>query len=99
MRLRPAPMREKRCASSPARASCATSPWSKYAIPGLACRSICEPACFEPFGASTRKDGAGLGLAIAKELANAMGGDVALADSGPGGSIFAITLRNAPRSE
>ncbi|HWA22978.1 MAG TPA: HAMP domain-containing sensor histidine kinase [Caulobacterales bacterium] len=54
---------------------------------------------FEPFGASTRKDGAGLGLAIARELANAMGGDVALADSGPGGSIFAITLRNAPRSE
>jgi signal transduction histidine kinase len=54
---------------------------------------------FEPFGASTRKDGAGLGLAIARELATAMGGDVDLADSGPGGSIFAITLRNAPRSE
>lgn len=54
---------------------------------------------FEPFGASTRKDGAGLGLAIARELANAMGGDVALAESGPGGAIFAITLRNAPRGE
>ncbi len=54
---------------------------------------------FEPFAASTRAGGTGLGLAIARELANAMGGDVALADSGPNGSIFAITLRNAARSE
>jgi hypothetical protein len=54
---------------------------------------------FEPFAASTRAGGTGLGLAIARELANAMGGDVALADSGPNGSIFAITLRNAARSQ
>lgn len=50
---------------------------------------------FEPFSASSRAGGTGLGLAIARELANAMGGDVALAATGPNGSVFAISLRAA----
>jgi len=36
--------------------------------------------------------GAGLGLAIARLLARAMGGDLVLADSGPGGSTFRLRL-------
>ena len=41
--------------------------------------------------------GAGLGLAIARLLARAMGGDLGLADSGPGGSTFRLRLP-LPRS-
>lgn len=40
----------------------------------------------------SRGAGAGLGLAIARWIGAAHGGDVALADSGPGGSRFVITL-------
>jgi signal transduction histidine kinase len=36
--------------------------------------------------------GTGLGLAIARELAQAHGGDIALVDTGPDGSVFEITL-------
>jgi signal transduction histidine kinase len=50
---------------------------------------------FEPFSISTRVGGSGLGLAISRELANAMGGDVALADTGPTGTIFSISMRPA----
>ena len=45
---------------------------------------------FEPFGATTRAGGAGLGLAIAAELARGHGGEVALLD-GPG-ATFRVTL-------
>ena len=47
---------------------------------------------FQPFAASTRPDGAGLGLAIARELAQGHGGDLILADSGPEGSVFELSL-------
>lgn len=57
--------------------------------------STVQGKMFEPFSASSRVGGTGLGLAIARELANAMGGDVALADTGPNGSVFAISLRAA----
>jgi signal transduction histidine kinase len=57
--------------------------------------SVVQAKMFEPFSASSRVGGTGLGLAIARELANAMGGDVALANTGPNGSVFAISLRSA----
>lgn len=47
---------------------------------------------FKPFAHSTKKSGAGLGLAIARELARSMGGDVTLDTSGPNGTTFRITL-------
>ncbi|MGA3401779.1 MAG: HAMP domain-containing sensor histidine kinase [Acetobacteraceae bacterium] len=50
---------------------------------------------FRPFARSTRHDGAGLGLAIARDLTLAHGGDIALATSGPEGTVFRLTLRTA----
>ena len=50
---------------------------------------------FQPFAASSNQGGTGLGLAIARELANAMGGDVTLCDSTSNGAVFALTLRAA----
>ncbi|MFZ4603498.1 MAG: sensor histidine kinase [Caulobacterales bacterium] len=50
---------------------------------------------FEPFGGTTRSDGAGLGLAIARELARAQGGDVDLVASGPEGTAFEVRLPRA----
>jgi signal transduction histidine kinase len=47
---------------------------------------------FQPFSASQTPEGSGLGLAIARELARAHGGDLELADSGPKGATFALTL-------
>ena len=43
--------------------------------------------------------GAGLGLAIARQLARRMGGDVAAHSAGPGkGAVFTVTLELAPQS-
>ncbi len=54
---------------------------------------------FRPFARSTRHDGAGLGLAIARDLTLAHGGEIALASSGPEGTVFRLTLRTVqPRS-
>ena len=50
---------------------------------------------FRPFARSTRHDGAGLGLAIARDLMLAHGGEIALASSGPEGTVFRLTLRIA----
>ncbi|MEE2565837.1 HAMP domain-containing sensor histidine kinase [Hyphobacterium marinum] len=47
---------------------------------------------FEPFSGSARRDGTGLGLATARELARAHGGDVELVSTGPGGTVFAVRL-------
>ena len=52
---------------------------------------------FRPFAHSTRHDGAGLGLAIARDLMLAHGGEIALASSGPEGTVFRLTLRCSPR--
>lgn len=40
--------------------------------------------------------GTGLGLAIARQLARRHGGDVAVAESGPSGTTFRLTLPTAP---
>jgi signal transduction histidine kinase len=47
---------------------------------------------FQPFAGSTRAGGAGLGLAIARELAQAHGGDLSLVESSPKGTTFELRL-------
>ena len=51
---------------------------------------------FQPFAGSGRPDGAGLGLAIARELARAHGGELTLVESGPQGSVFELRLPGSP---
>ncbi len=51
---------------------------------------------FQPFSGSTRAGGAGLGLAIALELAQGHGGDLSLVQTGPEGSVFELRLPGAP---
>jgi signal transduction histidine kinase len=51
---------------------------------------------FQPFSGSGRADGAGLGLAIARELAQGHGGDLTLAATGADGSIFELRLPGVP---
>ena len=58
--------------------------------PGLAERARAN--LFQPFSGSTRRGGAGLGLAIARELAQAQGGDLLLVSTGPEGTIFELRL-------
>lgn len=50
------------------------------------------------FGAFARGGGGGtgLGLAISRELARGHGGDLALLQSGPGGTVFRLTLAAGP---
>jgi signal transduction histidine kinase len=52
---------------------------------------------FQPFSGSGRPDGAGLGLAIARELAQAHGGDVVMVETGPMGTTFEVRLPGAPQ--
>jgi signal transduction histidine kinase len=47
---------------------------------------------FEPFAGSARRGGTGLGLAIARDLAKGHGGDLALVDTGPTGTVFDLSL-------
>ena len=59
--------------------------------PGV--RESLLPRLFEPFvSAAPEAGGAGLGLAIARELTRAMGGELELARTGAEGSTFKITL-------
>jgi signal transduction histidine kinase len=51
---------------------------------------------FQPFVGSVRRGGTGLGLAIARELAQGHGGDLVLVETGPGGSVFDLTLAGTP---
>jgi signal transduction histidine kinase len=53
---------------------------------------------FHPATRSTRHEGVGLGLAIARDLTLAHGGEITLASSGPEGTVFHITLRLARES-
>jgi signal transduction histidine kinase len=62
--------------------------------PGVPERS--RERLFHAFAGSSRPGGAGLGLAIARELALAHGGDLTLADSGPDGAVFELRLPGAP---
>ena len=58
--------------------------------PGLPPRA--RERLFQPFSGSAKPGGAGLGLAIASELAQAHGGELALLRSDASGSVFRIEL-------
>ena len=58
--------------------------------PGLPERA--RARLFQAFSGSQRPDGAGLGLAIARELARGHGGDLTLARSDEDGAIFELSL-------
>lgn len=47
---------------------------------------------FKPFAGSTRRDGTGLGLALSRDLARAMGGDLELGETGENGTRFVVFL-------
>lgn len=47
---------------------------------------------FKPFAASSRRDGSGLGLALSRDLARSMGGDLELVHTGPEGTAFRLIL-------
>lgn len=58
--------------------------------PGLPPRA--RDNLFEPFAGSARAGGVGLGLAIAREIARAHGGDLRLVSSTARGTLFALEL-------
>jgi signal transduction histidine kinase len=62
--------------------------------PGLSERA--RERLFQPFAGSNRPGGAGLGLAIARELAQGHGGDLTLAESSERGAVFEIRLPGDP---
>lgn len=62
--------------------------------PGVSKRA--QEKIFQPFAGSSRPGGAGLGLAIARELAQGHGGDLVLASTGDQGSVFELRLPGAP---
>lgn len=51
---------------------------------------------FRPFAGSSRANGTGLGLVIAHELAEALGGNLALLETGETGTTFRLTLPGLP---
>jgi len=51
---------------------------------------------FQPFAGSGRPDSTGLGLAIARELAQGHGGDLTLSVTGERGTVFELRLPGAP---
>ncbi|MBW8815028.1 MAG: HAMP domain-containing histidine kinase [Caulobacterales bacterium] len=51
---------------------------------------------FQPFAGSGRPDSTGLGLAIARELAQGHGGDLSLSVTGEAGTVFELRLPGAP---
>ena len=50
---------------------------------------------FKPFAGSTRRDGTGLGLALSRDLARAMGGDLELGETSEKGTRFVVFLPDA----
>jgi signal transduction histidine kinase len=62
--------------------------------PGLPERA--QDNLFQPFRGSARRGGAGLGLAISRELAQAHGGVLMLVETGPAGTVFDLRLPGAP---
>jgi signal transduction histidine kinase len=51
---------------------------------------------FQAFQSAAKAGGTGLGLAIAAELAEAHGGRVEVAETGPGGTAMVVTIPDPP---
>ena len=51
-----------------------------------------RPKLFEAFQSAAKPGGVGLGLAIAAELIRAHGGEISLAGTGPGGTVFHVVV-------
>ncbi|MEZ5945499.1 sensor histidine kinase [Hyphomonas sp.] len=80
-------------ASLPKRITVSLSPEGvDFADTGPGLPDSAQANLFKPFAGSTRKTGTGLGLVIARELATGMGGDLVLANTGPKGTTFRLTL-------
>mgnify|MGYP003349477174 CR=1 FL=1 len=58
--------------------------------PGLPAQVVAQ--LFQPFVTGGRSGGAGLGLAIARDLVRAHQGNISLADNGPASAVFRFTL-------
>jgi signal transduction histidine kinase len=58
--------------------------------PGLPAKA--QENLFQPFTSSTRREGTGLGLTTARELARAHGGDIVLVRTGEDGTVFMVRL-------
>ena len=60
-----------------------------------------ERLIFEPFerGAGNGESGVGLGLALARDLARSLGGDLKLVGAAGGGACFRLTLPGLLRTE
>jgi signal transduction histidine kinase len=59
---------------------------------------------FEPFvqvdrGYAARRQGAGLGLAISRDLARGMGGELSVKSEVDKGSVFSVELRREPATQ
>jgi signal transduction histidine kinase len=90
---------EERSAAGEVRASCEQSgdvSLVRLADNGPGVSERARERLFQPFAGSSRPGGAGLGLAIARELAVGHGGDLTLAETGPEGSVFELRLPGAP---
>ena len=59
--------------------------------PGLP--EIARNNLFKPFAGSSKRDGTGLGLTIARDLARSMGGDLTLERTGPDGTVFLVEIQ------
>ena len=58
--------------------------------PGLPAKA--REHLFQPFVGSTKPDGTGLGLVIAREIMQAHGGDIVLAETSEKGTVFRLSL-------
>ncbi|MDB4917890.1 MAG: ATP-binding region ATPase domain protein [Gemmatimonadetes bacterium] len=83
--------------------TCTDDPWMIYVhvsddgigIPGDRLGSVFEPFVQVNRGFTTSSVGVGLGLAISRELARAMGGDLTAASEEGHGSVFSMSLPRA----
>lgn len=69
--------------------------WLRVSDTGPGLPKKAQENLFTPFQGGARKGGAGLGLAIAAELIRGHGGSLQLANTGPEGTAFEITLPKA----